>query len=72
MYSAYISKHKSNHEKQAILSMIPNKKGWMTLSWSKKLSALSRGATSKHHNHFYCLSSLHSFPTGKKRESQLF
>ena len=25
--------------------MIPNKKGWMTLSWSKKLSALSRGVT---------------------------
>ena len=35
----------------------------------KKLSALLRGTTSKHHSGFYCLNFLHSFATENKRES---
>ena len=35
----------------------------------KKLSALLRGITSKHHGNFYCLNCLHSFATEKKLES---
>ena len=35
----------------------------------KKLSALFRGITSKHHGDFYCLNCLHSFATENKRES---
>ena len=40
----------------------------MTLSCSKRISALLRGITSKHHGHFYCLNFLHSFETEKKLE----
>ena len=32
----------------------------------KKLSALLRGITSKHHGDFYCLNCLHSFATEKE------
>ena len=35
----------------------------------KKLSALLRGITSKHHCVFYCLNCLHSWATENKRES---
>ena len=35
----------------------------------KKLSALFRGLTSKHHGDFYCLNFLHSFATEKKFQS---
>ena len=67
IYPAYVSKHNSNCEKQVILLMIPNGKGheWSeTLTmranirgrWHylavKKLSALLRGITSKHHDEF--------------------
>ena len=53
--------------------MIPNGKGsedksegrWHYLA-VKKLSALLRGITSKHHGDFYCLNCLHSFATEKK------
>ena len=31
----------------------------------KRLSALLRGITSKHHGDFYCLNGLHSFVTEK-------
>ena len=41
----------------------------MTLSWSKKLSTLLRGITSKYHGDFYYLNYLHSFATKKKRGS---
>ena len=34
----------------------------------KKLLALLRGITSKHHGDFYCLKSLHSFATKKSRK----
>ena len=35
----------------------------------KKLSALLRGATSKHYDDFYCLNCLHSFRTKNKLET---
>ena len=38
---------------------------WHYLS-VKKLSALLREITSKHHGDFYCLNCLHSFATEKK------
>ena len=41
----------------------------MALSFSKKLSALLRGITSKHHGDFYCLNYLHSFRTENKLKS---
>ena len=41
----------------------------MTLSGSKKLSALLRGITSKHYDDFYCLNCIHSFNAKKKLES---
>ena len=41
----------------------------MALSCSKKLSALLRGETSKHHGDFYCLNCLHSFTVENKGES---
>ena len=41
----------------------------MTLSCSKKLSALLREMTSKHHGDFYCLNWLYSFAIENKRES---
>ena len=68
VYSAYVSKQNSNCEKQVILLMIPNGEGWHFLA-VKKLSALLRGITSKHHGDFYCLNCLHSFTTENKRES---
>ena len=46
MYHAYISKHKSNHEKQFILLMIPNREGW-NYPAVEKLSVLLRQITSK-------------------------
>ena len=41
----------------------------MSLYYSKKLPALFRGITSKHHGGFYCLNCVHSFATENKRES---
>ena len=41
----------------------------MTLSCSKKLSALLREITSKNQADFYCLGCFHSFGTKNKRES---
>ena len=54
--------------KQVILLMIPNGKGCHYIA-VKKLSALLRGITSKHHGYFYCLNCLHCFATGNKHES---
>ena len=66
----YVSKHKLNREKQVILLIIPNAEGCHYLA-IKKLSALLRGITSKHHDDFYCLclNCLHSFAKENKRES---
>ena len=68
IYSAYISKHNSNREKQVILLMIPNEEGWHYIA-VKNLSVLSRGITSKYQGNFYCLNGLHSFTTENNRES---
>ena len=74
-YPAYIAKNNSNHEEQVILLMIWNEghKANIHGRWHylavKKLSALLRGITSKHHGDFYCLNCFHSFTTEKKTES---
>ena len=68
-YLTYISKHSLNHEKQAILLIIPNaEKLWHYLA-VKKLSTLLRGITSKHYSNFYCMNYLHSFRTKGKLKS---
>ena len=54
---AYISKYNSTREKQ-ILNNIKCRKRSLALSWSKKLSALLHGTTSK-----YKINCLHSFRT---------
>ena len=54
--------------KKVILLMIPNGEKWHYLA-VKKLSALLRGITSKHHGDFYCLNGLHSFATKNKFKS---
>ena len=64
----YVSKHNSNREKQVICLLIPDGKGWHYLA-VKKLPALLRGVTSKHHGDFYCFDCLHSFATKNKLES---
>ena len=52
IYSAYVSKHKSNRQKQVILLMISNgEKLWHYLA-VKNLSALLTKITSKHHCDF--------------------
>ena len=45
--------------------MIPNEEEWHYLA-VKKLSALLREITSKHHGDFYCLDCLYSFVTENK------
>ena len=47
--------------------MISKEKKWHYLA-VKKLSALLRGITSKHHGDFYCLNYFHSFTTKIKLE----
>ena len=47
VYLVYVSKHNSNGEKQVILLMILNGKGWDFLA-VKIQSELLRGITSKH------------------------
>ena len=69
IYSADVSKHYSNHEKQVILLIIANgKKLWRYLGL-KKLSALLRETTSKNNGDFYYLSCPHSLKTKNKLES---
>ena len=68
IYPAYISKHNSNHDKQIILLMIPNRRRWHYLA-VKKLSTLLRGIMSKHDGNFYCLNCLLFFRTKTKLES---
>ena len=65
----YVSKHNSNCENQVIFFMVSNGKGWHCLA-VKKLSALLRGITSKHHGDFYCQNYLHIFATENKHQSQ--
>ena len=61
IYPAYISKHNSNREKQVILLMISNREERKHFLAVKKISALLRGTTSKHHGDFYCLNYIHCF-----------
>ena len=61
LYPAYVSKHKSNREKEIILLMIFNGKGLHYIT--------VKGNTSKHHSDFYCLNCFHSFRTENKLES---
>ena len=69
IYAAYVSKHSSNYEKQVIILMISNgDKQWHYLA-VKKLPALLRRITSKHHGDFYCLNCLHSFATKNNLQS---
>ena len=67
-YPAYVSKYKSNGEKQVILLMIPKREGWHYLA-VKKLLTILREITSKHHGHLHCLNWLHFFETENKFES---
>ena len=62
IYPVYISKHKSNREKQVILLMIQNGEEWCYIA-VKKLPALLREKTPKDHGHFYCLNWLYSLAT---------
>ena len=63
-------RHNSNHEKQVILLMISNEEKQSHYLAVKKLLALLRGLTSKHHCGFYCLNCFHSFATKNKLQSQ--
>ena len=65
IYTAYVTKHNSNREKQVILLMVPNGEKWYCLA-VKKLSGLLRRITSKHHDDFYCLNCLHSIVPEKE------
>ena len=62
IYPVYVSKHKSNREKQVILLMIPNGEEWCYIA-VKKLPALLREITPKDHDDFCCLNWLYSLAT---------
>ena len=64
-FNVNVSKHISNREKQLTYLMISNEEKWH-YSAVKKLSALLRGITSKHHRDFYCLNCFHSLATENK------
>ena len=68
IYTAYVSRHNSNREKQVILLKIPNEEEWHYLT-VKKLLALLWGKTSKHHHDFHFLNCHHSSVTESKGES---
>ena len=68
IYPAFVSRHKSNREKQVILLMIRNEQRWHYLA-VKKVPALLRGITSKNNDDFYCLNCVHSFRTKSKLQS---
>ena len=63
IYSAYVLKHNSNCEKEAILLMIPNGERLIVV---KELSSLLKEIASKYFADFYCLNYLHSFRTKSK------
>ena len=58
MCPAYISKYNSTHEKQIVLLMISNGKGWHYLAVTK-LSPLLKGITLKRHDDSYSLNCPH-------------
>ena len=59
--------NREKREQSGILATPANSEGkqWHYLK-AKKLSALLRGITSKHHGDFYCMNCLHYFATKKK------
>ena len=77
IYPPYVSKHNSNHKKQVIILMIPNREGCRRSKnlatqaksegrrWHylavKNLSVLLRGITSKNNGDFCYLNCLHSY-----------
>ena len=76
IYPAYVSKHDSNCEKQAIDLMIPDREKREVNSgerWHyhavKKLLTLLTGITSKSNGDFFCLNCLHSFKTKNNLKS---
>ena len=64
-YPADVSKHNSLKSNKTSYSFNDYKWRMMTLCCSKKLSALLRGITTKHHGDFYYLNCLHSFAIEK-------
>ena len=66
-YSAYVSKHNSNHEKDVIFFIILNDDGWHYVA-VKQLTALLIGIMSKHWGDFYYLNCLHSFRRENKHK----
>ena len=71
IYPAFVSKHKSNQEKQFFLMILNGGKReakyeerrlWHYLAVIK-ISVLFRGITSKCDSNFYCLNWFHSFRT---------
>ena len=60
IYTPYVSKYNSNHEKQVNLSMIPNTSRWRFLEL-KELGALLREIISKNNRGFYCWNCIHPF-----------
>ena len=69
IYPAYVSKYNSNCEEKVTLLIISNGEIQWHYPAVKKLSALLRGITSKHHGDSYYLNCLHSFATEKILES---
>ena len=68
IYSAFVSKHNSNREKEVILLVIPNEQAWNYLT-VKQLSVLLRDIKSKNNDGFYDLNCVHSFRTKNKLQS---
>ena len=64
--------NREKREQSGILATPANSEGkqWHYLK-AKKLSALLRGITSKHHGDFYCMNCLHYFATKKKKKLEL-
>ena len=65
IYPSYISKHTSNRERQVVLLLIANGKGWHYLGWS----ALLEGVSSKNSGNFYFLNCLRFIRTKNNLES---
>ena len=70
LHPVYVSKCKSQSEKQIIFLKILDNGKWSYFAVTKKLSALLRGITWKYKDDFYCLNCFHLFRTINKLESQ--
>ena len=67
---AYKSKYNLTSANQVILLMINDGDKWHSLT-VRRLSALLRGITSKHHGDFYCLNCFHSYPSKESLENHM-